>query len=748
MIKIIITPVQFFVLVLLSINLQAQQPEYKNESYSYEERARDLLTRLTLEEKIYQMATQYPNANVRLDIPNLVAGECLHGVRADYATTYPQAIGLAATWDPELVEKVANNIGREARALGIHQCYTPMIAVVRDARWGRVEESYGEDPYLVSRIGVAFINGLQGAGEQRYDEEHIMATAKHYIADGEPTGGLNGAPMDISERKLREVHLPPFEAAIKEAKVGSIMPAHHALNGMPCHANSWIMQDILRDDLGFDGLVVSDNNDIYYLWKSRLMEDEYYVAESVVEAARMSLEVGVHQELAIWQPWGDHRVYGPPLLEAVQKGKIKESLVDNAVYHALLAKFQLGLFDNETPVDLDMDISISMASVDSQRAGDEIEMNTKLRPFGQPEEGFMEVLENPESNALALEAAEKTITLLQNNHDVLPINVSSIQSIAVIGPNADTVRLGGYSTEKPRYLVSVLDGIRQYVGSDIEVIYEKGCHLYDASQKDIPGAVRAAEKADVVILAVGGSEETVRENIDRSDITLMGAQNELIEAISNVSKPTVMALIHGRPNDITKQIKQVDAVLSCWYLGQETGNALANVLFGQINPGGKLPITFPRSVGQVPAYYNKLPWGREPRYFLADTEPLFPFGFGLSYTTFEISTPDLSKNVIQIGDSVTVNIQVTNTGKRKGDEVVQLYLTDVISSLVRPGIELKRFQRVTLEPGETKDLRFVLGSDDFKFWKDGAWIVEPGEFKIHTGSNSGDLKTSVLNIVK
>ncbi|MFV0606508.1 MAG: glycoside hydrolase family 3 N-terminal domain-containing protein [Niabella sp.] len=738
--------------VLLSFFANGQglsTPKYKKSNQPVELRVNDLLKRLSLKEKVYQLATQYPNANVRLGIPNIVAGECLHGIQADSATTFPQAIGLAATWNPLLMEQIGAVIAREGRALGIHQCYAPMLAVVKDARWGRVEESFGEDPYLVSRIGVGFIKGLQGIGAERFGPDKILATAKHFIADGEPIAGLNGAPMDVSMEKLYEVHLPPFLAAIKEAHVGSIMPAHHALNGMPCHASTFLLKDVLRNELGFNGLIVSDNNDIYYLYKNRLIPGANYIASSVEEAALLSLQAGIHQELAIWVPWNGMRAYGQPLIDAVEKGKIPYTLVDSAVAQVLRTKFEMGLFDNGEKIDTLMDLSYSLEKIDQEKVAEkEVEMKTKLRPFGSPKPGYMKILRNPEHNKLALKAAQQSIILLKNDKNTLPLNKAAIKKIAVIGPNADAVRLGGYSTANPRYFVSVLDGIKKSVNKTTEVVYEKGCDLIDKNEVYFEKAIAACAESDAIILAVGGSEETCKENQDRQDLILTGSQNELIEKISQLGKPVIMILLHGRPLAIEKQAQQVDAILDGWYLGQETGNAIAQALFGEINPGGKLPITYPRSVGQVPIYYSKLPWGRNPNYFEAHTEPLYPFGFGLSYTSFNLSTPVLNKTSIAIDDSVEVSVRVKNTGKMAGDEVVQLYLSDVLASLVRPNMELKKFERIYLLPGQEKTVKFYLTQEDCRFRKNGAWVVEPGEFKVLTGSNSTDLKTVSFNVVK
>jgi beta-glucosidase len=324
----------------IQIGFSQEIPPYKNPELALEKRVNDLLSRMTIKEKAHQLASFFPNANVRLGIPHMQAGEALHGICLPYTTSFPMAIALAGTWDPDIIEKMATIIAKEARALGVHHVYSPMLGIARDPRWGRIEESYGEDPYLVSRIGVAFIKGVQGTGEQRFDKNHIIATAKHFIADGEPIAGLNGSAFDVSKRSLHEIHLPPFKAAVEEAHVGSIMPAHHSLNGVPCHANKYIMDDILRDTYGFDGLVVSDNNDIFNLMQFMR------VAKTLTEAARLSLEVGIDTELAWERSWDTGRAYGAPLVEGMKNGSIPAALLDNAVKNVLRAKFKLGLFDD------------------------------------------------------------------------------------------------------------------------------------------------------------------------------------------------------------------------------------------------------------------------------------------------------------------------------------------------------------------------------------------------------------------
>jgi beta-glucosidase len=749
----------FILCVFVGISVYGKQtstsqdiPPYKNPELDIEVRVDDLLSRMTVEEKAHQLASFFPNANVRLGIPHMQAGEALHGVCLPNATSFPMAIALASTWDPGLIEDMATIIAKEARALGVHHVYSPMLGVARDPRWGRTEESYGEDPYLVSRIGVAFINGLQGKGENRFDENHIIATAKHFIADGEPIAGLNGSSFDVSERTLHEIHLPPFKAAVEEARVGSIMPAHHSLNGVPCHSNKYIMMDILRDMYGFKGLVVCDNNDIVNLMEFMR------VAKTWAEAARLSLEVGIDTELAWERSWDTGRAYGATLVRGVKNGIIPATLLDKAVKNVLRAKFELGLFDDGSEVSAwqDYDLSGDKGKTDYKVVtySDSIRgrdlggdyFNT-LDRLTNPRENVDEILNDLYHNKMALELAHKSIILLKNENNMLPLRKEELNIIAVIGPNADEELLGGYSTPKVRYFVTVLDGIRNYVGDDAEVLYAEGASIEDFDRENIDEAVSIAQKSDVAIVVIGGNEITCKENEDRDNLGLVGKQQALVEAVYATGTPIVVLLLHGRPLAIEWIKDHVPAILDGWYLGQETGNAVADVLFGDVNPGGKLPMTIPRNVGQVPIYYNIMPPGRPGRYFQSKAEPLWPFGHGLSYTTFSYS--DLQAHATS-STSANVSFFIKNSGDRPGDEVVQLYVRDEYASVARPAMELKRFQRITLKPGETGTVIFKLDKDVFAFYdeKIDDWVVEPGDFTIMIGSSSEDIRISKLVTLK
>lgn len=696
-----------------------------------EERVKDLLPLMTMEEKILQLASFYPNGVERLGIPNLQPGECLHGVAAEEATSFPQAIALGSTWDTDLIEEVATVIAREARALGIHHCYTPMLGVTRDCRWGRTEESYGEDAYLVAKIGEAFINGLQGKGDERFSKDRIIATAKHYVADAEPLSGNNGAAVEISDRALHEVHLPPFKVAVEQAKVGSIMPAHHSLNGVPCHANNYILKDVLRKDYGFDGVIVSDNGDI------RMLHTTMKIAKDLNDAAVMALEAGVDSELAWMCPMGENRGYGTLFAEACKKGDIDMALVDEAVANVLTAKFRIGLFDEEGSTAVQEDF-LDMQGVFN--SDEHIHYADTKRSFGIKRDNYKEILYSEAHNKVALEAAHKSIILLKNDANLLPLDPSKLNRIAVLGPNANTKILGGYSTSKPRYFVTILDGIKEYVGDDTEIVHAEGCTPTDFIEQDIDKAVDLAKASDVVVLAVGGNELTCKENEDVDTLDLVGDQQQLIEAVYKTGTPVVLILLHGRPNSIGWAADNIPAILEGWYLGQECGHAIASTIFGDHNPGGKLPITVPRNVGQVPAFYNKLPFGRQQKYYKSSPEPLYPFGYGLSYTTFAMSEPKLSAKTMKQGETLTVSVDVTNTGKMTGEEVVQLYLHDDLCSVTRPSKELKGFKRVKVEPGKSIQVTFEINEEMLSFRNQGKWMVEPGQFTVMVGNSSTHYK--------
>ena len=661
--------------------------------------------------------------NTRLGIPVVFHDECLHGHVGIDSTSFPQPIGLAATFNPQLVHDLYAMTAHEARVRGVHQALTPVVDVARDPRWGRVEETFGEDPYLVSRMGVAAVKGFQG--DATFDDKrHVIATLKHFAAHGQPESGTNCAPVNVSERLLREVFLCTFEAAIREAGAMSVMASYNEIDGVPSHANRWLLRDVLRGEWGFTGTVVSD----YYAIRELHERPELYghhLAASGKEAAALAIRAGVNIEL----PEPDCYKH---LIELVEEGTLQESQLDELVAPLLLQKFQLGLFDD---------------------------------PYVEP--GQAERIVGCEAHRkLALQAARQTIALLKNENQIAPLDLSAIKTLAVIGPNADRPLLGGYSGQ-PRHASTVLEGIRKRVGEHVEVLHHEGCKITIGGswwqdevvpsdpaedRKSIKEAAELAKRADAIVLAIGGNEQTSREAWmgnhlgDRADLELVGQQNELIDAMVATGKPVIALLFNGRPLAVRHLAAKVPVIFECWYLGQETGPAVAEMLFGDTSPGGKLPITIPRSVGHVPAYYNYKPSARR-GYLFDDVTPLFPFGHGLSYSEFEFGKPQLEKSTIGADESTTLHIEVTNRGSRTADETVQLYIRDVVSSVTRPVKELKAFERMTLEPGESKVVSLPISPDRLAFWNvDMQRVVEPGEFLIMVGPSSQQVQTVTLTV--
>lgn len=679
--------------------------------------------RKTHQTVVYLNALQkFLREETRLGIPALGIGEGLHGYMAHEATSFPQAIGLASAWDTDLHERIFGVVAREMRARGAQYVLSPVLDLARDPRWGRTEETYGEDPYLVSRLGVAAVRGLQGEHFMG-DHEHVLATAKHFAAHGHPEAGTNCGPANYSERILREELFASFEAVVREGKIGAVMASYNEINGVPSHVNRWLLKDLLREEWGFEGFVISDGwgvDDLYRL---------HFVAADEREAAEKAFSSGVDVELG--------RCFRH-LEQSVNAGKISEEALDAAVAKILRVKFQLGLFEN---------------------------------PFVD-EEHAVSITNSADHKALALEAAHKSMILLKNEGGLLPLDKSSLSSLAVIGPNAAPIRLGGYSGD-PGCGVSILEGIRQKVGNEIEVLYAEGCGITqstnDAGQmwfddeallpdpihdaELISKAVDTAKKADVTLLVLGDNEQTCREGWstshlgDRDTLGLPGKQEELLKAVHATGKPVILLLIHGRPASINFAAQHVPAILEGWYLGQAAGTAAADVLFGDVNPGGKLPITFPRSVGQIPAYYYHKPSARR-GYLFSNSEPLFPFGHGLSYTNFRFQNLRLSSKKITTDETTTLSVDVTNAGDRAGDEVVQFYVHDLLSECVtRPVKLLKSFQRITLQPGETRTVNFKIGREQLQFLDESMkQTVEPGQFELMVGSSSQKVESIVLNV--
>lgn len=663
--------------------------------------------------------------NSRLGIPVIFHEECLHGLAGTNATSFPQPIALAGTFNPDLIEEVYKISALEARARGGHQALTPVVDIARDPRWGRVEETFGEDPFLVGRMGVAAVKGFQGDASFT-DKTRVLATLKHFAAHGAPEAGMNCGPVNVSMRELREVYLPPFKNAIDEAGVISVMASYNEIDGVPSHANRWLLQDVLRDEWGFEGFVVSD---YYAIWELSNRPDTHghHIAKDGKDAAKLAIEAGVNLELPEPNAYKN-------IVDLVSDGTLDESRLDDLVRPMLYWKLKLGLFDD---------------------------------PFIDPEEAD-EISGAEEHRDVAKQAASESVTLLKNKDNILPLDRNKIKKLAVIGPNANRSLLGGYSG-RPVYESTFLDGIKEKVGGQIDVVYSEGCKITiggsweedevvladpEKNRKLIKEAKETAKDADVIVLAIGGNDQTSRESWalnhmgDRTNLEMVGEQNELVQAMVETGKPVVAFLFNGKPLSVNELDQHADAIVECWYIGQETGNTVADILFGDQNPGGKLPISFPRSVGHIPAFYNHKPSARR-GYLFDDASPLYPFGFGLSYTDFSIDEPKLKKSVIDNGDSTEVSVNVTNTGKREGSEVVQLYIRDKVSSVTRPVKELKGFKKLWLKPGESQTVTFEITPSALAFYDIHMdYTVEPGEFDIMVGnsSNSNDLKTITLTV--
>ncbi len=779
--------------VILSVAFSASQflranaettLSYKDPQLSIDERVKDILSRMTLDEKAAQMmcvwmgkpndnskikkeqlpfggtfsaelakqkmpngigqfarqrelfdpkgSAEYANAaqkwlkeNTRLGIPAVFHDEILHGTMSGGSTVFPVPLSLSSSWDTDLISRVFTVAARQTRIRGTHHVLGPNMDLAREARWGRTEETYGEDPYLTSRMIVSLVKAIQGNAtyaNPTIDDTHVIATGKHFAGHGQPENGTNIGPVNLSERLLRETHFVPFEAAVKEANLFSIMPAYHEIDGIPVHASRWMLDTLLRKEWGFQGTVVSD----YYAMTELFARHK--VAIDKADAAKQSLEAGLDVEL----PDPD---VNKTLVEQVKAGKIPESLINQAVSRILYQKFQLGLFENPY--------------VDAEKA--------------------VKMTDTSEDRALAAEAARRSIILLKNEKNTLPLDKSALKSVAVIGPNADRAHLGGYTDPNPPRTVSILEGVKNKVGNAVKVNYAEGVKITKeggnwfgdtntlndpaSDQKLIDEAVKTAKNSDAVILVIGGNEDTNKEGWaenhlgDRDSLELVGRQNDLVKAILATGKPTVVFMINSGPLAINYVAENVPAILEGFYLGEETGTAAADVLFGDYNPGGKLTVSFPRSAGQLPIYYNRKPTARR-GYLFSTTEPLFPFGFGLSYTTFKYSNLKITKPKIGTNEETTVTVDITNTGKVRGDEVAQMYLRDEVSSVTRPVKELKDFARVSIEPNQTKTVTFTITPQKLQFYnREMKRVVEPGTFQIMVGGNSVDLMKATLEVV-
>ncbi len=783
---------------------------YKDSSQPMEARVEDLLGRMTVEEKVAQLYGVMPMSllgaegidpkkleaqhgdglgqvsmlsmlgdlppealagaintlqrffveHTRLGIPVIPHNEALNGLVAKGATNFPTAIGLAATWEPELVEQVTDVIRRQMRAVGVRQALSPVCDVARDPRWGRVHETYGEDPYLCSAMGVAFVTGLQGEDLK----DGVVATGKHFLGYGLTEGGLNCAATHIGQRELYEVFARPFEAAIRKAGLASIMNSYSEIDGIPCGASSEILTDLLRGRMGFTGVVVSD-----YFTVRRLVR-QFHIATDLQAAAVQALEAGVDVELP--NPEGYDK-----LAQAVHTGAVGEDVLDRAVRRVLECKFRLGLFDDP------------YVDVDQVRAA----------------------YDDPAHRALSRRLANKSLVLLKNEGALLPLS-KDVGTVAIIGPHADSVRsfFANYtypaSVEAMRAMMlrpramgeegismdadavqgmltrfqevlaaedieayikanyparSALEAIQDVVSEGTQVLYARGCDVAGESTAGFAAAVEAARQADVAVLVLGDRsgwrEATTGEGKDRSSLALLGVQQQLLEAIAATGVPVVLVLVNGRPLAVNWATEHVPAIVEAWYPGQEGGDAIAGALFGDFNPGGKLPVTIPRTEGQVPIYhYHKMGSGyQRPKentlteYTDIPLTPLYPFGFGLNYTTFEYSNLRLSADRVDSRGAVEVSCDVTNTGQVTGEEVVQLYLRDREARVTRPVQELAGFKRVGLEPGVTCTVTFKVEMRQLGFYdRQMRFVVEPGNVDVTIGSSSADIRlTGAFEIV-
>lgn len=765
--------------IMFSSAINAQQPDYKNKALPEEKRLKDLLSRMTLEEKVAQLLTIRPNKilkdnkalddpkkmdaflkdglgmvnpyfqltnaevydfrtkiqdylmnKTRLGIPAIFIDEGHHGLMTKGANVFPQAIGISASWDLPLIEEIYGYIAKEANYRGTRLFLAPVVDLGREPRWGRIGETVGEDPYLTGKIGTAMVKGFQGSSDGTIMPLHVASTLKHFAAYGQPEGGNNHAPSNYSERVLRDTHLSTFRTVMADAKPACVMASYNEIDGLPSHANRWLLTDVLRKEWDYKGMVVSDWFGIDHLW------NKHFVASDAKEASYKAFKAGVTVDMPDGVNYGN-------LVALVNEKKISMDELDTAVSRVLQLKFKLGLFD-----------------------GYKIDMNKAEA-----------VAHDPYLRTLSRRAAEKSMVLLKNENNVLPIKVDQYKKIALIGPCAATNYLGDYSGI-PFKNVSLLEGLKNKVGNKVEVLHAQGCKLTangdtislnnyqfiddvifpskEENLKLINEAVEVAKKADFIVVAVGENEMMSREAWDKNHfgdnvtLDLLSQQNELVQAIAALNKPMVVYLMHARPLSINWISKNVPAIIDGAYMGQEAGNAFANILFGDVSPSGKLTVTWPKTVGQIPMYYNHKPTAQHFKYISEDQKPLFPFGYGLSYAKFEYSNLRLSAPQMKQTENIIAQVDVTNTGKMQADEIVQLYIHDKVASVTRPVKELKDFDRITLKPGETKTVSFTINESKLKFWNvDMKFVSEPGDFELQIGTSSEDIKmTKTITVVE
>ncbi|WP_422660424.1 glycoside hydrolase family 3 N-terminal domain-containing protein [Paenibacillus sp. EC2-1] len=667
---------------------------------------------------------RYAIEHSRLGIPILIGEECSHGHMAIGGTVFPVPLSIGSTWNVDLYREMCQAVARETRSQGGVATYSPVLDVVRDPRWGRTEECFGEDPYLISELGVASVEGLQG--ERLDGTDSVVATLKHFAGYGSSEGGRNAGPVHMGYRELLEVDLLPFRKAV-EAGAESIMPAYNEIDGVPCTVNSELLEELLRKEWGFKGMVITDCGAI------DMLASGHDTAEDGMDAAIQAIRAGIDMEMS-------GEMFGKHLFEAVRLGKLEPEVIDQAVLRVLTLKFRLGLFENPY--------------VDPNRAE--------------------QVIGSDDHKRLARQLATEGTILLKNEGDLLPLSKTS-GTVAVIGPNADQGynQLGDYTSPQPQeHVATVLKGIRhKFVDETQRVLYAPGCRIKDDSKEGFDLALSCAEQADTIVMVLGGSsardfgEGTIDlrtgasqvtehswsdmdcgEGIDRMNLQLSGVQLELFQEIHKLGKPIVVVYINGRPIAEPWIDEHAHAILEAWYPGQEGGHAIADILFGDVNPSGRLTISIPKHVGQLPVYYyGKRSRGK--RYLEEDSKPRYPFGYGLSYTKFSYSDLKVEPEIIGVDEQATVSLNVTNSGDREGSEVVQLYISDAASQYTRPAKELKGFHKMNLKPGETRTVNFTVGAEELKYiGKNYKYVVEPGLFHVMVGRHVNDTLSADLRV--
>src|SRR5882724_884589 len=647
-----------------------------------------------LSSEISNRIQKYAMEKTRLGIPVMFIEEGLHGYSGFGSTSFPIPLQLASAWDTSLVHDIGHVIATETRAHGVDMILGPVLCLPRDPRWGRVEETYGEDPYLAALNGVAMVKGMQGGDVSKNDA--VVSEPKHFSVHGIPEAGSNTSPVNIGEREARSAFLYVFEKAVREGGALSMMAAYSEIDGIPCVDNKWLLTDVLRKEWGFKGFVLSD------LGAIKMSLENHHVAASTEDALTQTLKAGLNMQFYDFP----HPAILQALTKAIDDKTLSMEELNNAVRDILRVKFLLGLFDHPY-----------------------IDPALKAKVF-----------HTPESQDLALRAARESICLLKNEGGVLPFGKNA-RSLAVIGPLAASTYLGGYSNTEGK-AISILDGLRQRAGMAIDIKFEKG-YQTDTSAAGLSGlldkAVELVQHSDAAVVALGEDLNIVGEGKDRANLDLDERQMKLIMAIKATGKPVVVVLCNGRPISINWVAKNIPSIVETWFSGEKGGLAVADVLLGNTNPSGKLPMSFPRSVGQIPIYYNHKPTSRH-NYVDEQSTPLFAFGHGLSYTKFDYSDLHVSPSTIRVNGKAEISVSVKNSGSVEGTEIVQLYLRDEVSSVTTPGLALKGFGRVSLKPGESQTLRFIVGAEHLALWnREMKHVVEPGSFKIMVGSSSANI---------